>query len=81
MNSRDMASLTAEKTDLGIHVEMCVIRHNDIMDSLEELKNENNKRWSRFEKIAYSVLAFLTSALGFTAVELMPIVRTAIAGG
>jgi len=68
-------ALDEEGSDLSIHVRMCAMRHQQIMDMV----SATNSRLVRIEKAAWGIIAILSSVAGVGATQLLPIMR-AMAG-
>lgn len=79
MTEPQRLALDEEASDLSIHVKMCAMRHQQIMDAVRELKDDTHTRMSRIEKAAWGIIGILGSAAGVGATQLMPIMR-AMAG-
>ena len=75
MTERDRIALEEEATSLPIHVRMCALRHNQLLDSVAA----QNRRLSRIEKAAWGILVTLAGGGGLTLTQILPAVR-ALAG-
>ena len=75
MTENQRIALDEEGRDLSIHVRMCAIRHQQIIDMV----SANNARLGRIEKAAWGIIGILGSVAGVGATQVMPIMR-AMAG-
>jgi hypothetical protein len=75
MTEPQRIALDEEGRDLSIHVRMCAMRHQQIMDTV----SASNARLARIEKAAWGIITILGGAVGVGAAELLPIMR-AMAG-
>jgi hypothetical protein len=75
MTETQRLALDEEGRDLSIHVRMCAMRHQQIM----EMVSASNSRLGRIEKAAWGIITILGGAVGVGAAELLPIMR-AMAG-
>jgi hypothetical protein len=75
MTDPQRLALDEEGRDLSIHVRMCAMRHQQIMDMV----GASNARLGRIEKAAWGIITILGGAVGVGAAELLPIMR-AMAG-
>ena len=86
MTERERIALEEEATSLPIHVRMCALRHQQIVDKVEALDaaarekmDSQNTRLSRIEKAAWGILITLAGGGGLTLAQVLPIMR-AMAG-
>lgn len=75
MTEPQRLALEEEARDLSIHVRMCAMRHQQIMDTVKA----SNDRLGRIEKAAWGIVTILGTAVGIGATELLPVMR-AMAG-
>ena len=78
MNERPMA-LPEEATDLGIHVRMCGMRHDQVLRSIQDHAEATERRLGRIERAVWGVIGILAMTVGTAVPQLLPIVR-AMAG-
>ena len=86
MTERERMALDEEAHDLVIHVRMCAMRHDQIINRVESLDSAarerldaQNVRLARIEKAAWAILATLAGGGVATVGQVLPIVR-AMAG-
>lgn len=72
-------ALEQEATDLTIHVQMCAMRHRQILARIEEASEEARAWRARIEKGVWALIAMVGTGLGAGATQVLPVMR-AMAG-
>lgn len=79
MTDPERLALTEEAHDLAIHVQMCAMRHAQILARINET-DADAKAWrSRVEKGVWALVVMVTGAIGARVADVVPVVR-AMAG-
>jgi len=71
--------LPQEASDLSIHVQMCALRHKQILALIQDHAAATERRLARIERAAWSIIGILAMAGGTLAPHAVPIMR-AMAG-
>ena len=79
MTEHERIALAEEAHDLGIHVQMCALRHAQILTRLEQSDAEANAWRQRIEKGVWALIAMVGTGLGAGVTQVMPVMR-AMAG-
>ena len=79
MTDAQKIALTEEAHDLGIHVQMCAMRHEAILQRIDEADAAARSWRARIEKGIWALLAMVGGGLGAGVTQVLPIMR-AMAG-
>lgn len=79
MTDGDRIALAEESSNLGIHVQMCALRHSQILARLDQADADANAWRVRIERGVWALLAMVGTGLGAGATSLLPVMR-AMAG-
>ncbi len=79
MTDRERIALDEEANSLPIHVQMCAMRHAQILSRIEEADAAAHAWRSRIEKGVWSLVIMVGGAIGARITEVVPVVR-ALAG-
>lgn len=90
MTEQDRLALAEEAHDLAIHVQMCAMRHGQILSRIEQ-SDADARKWrkdadeaakafrARVEKSIWALIGMVGTGLGGAAIQVLPAMR-AIAG-
>lgn len=79
MTEPERIALAEEAHDLAIHVQMCAMRHAQILSRIEQADAAAHAWRRRIEKGVWSLVVMVGGAIGARVTEVLPIMR-ALAG-
>lgn len=79
MTEPERIALAEESDNLAIHVQMCAMRHAQIITRLDQAEADAKAWRARIERGVWALLAMVGGGLGAGATQMLPIMR-AMAG-
>lgn len=79
MTDRERMALEEEASSLPIHVQMCAMRHRQILERINEADATAQAWRARIEKGVWALIAMVGTGLGAGATQVLPVMR-ALAG-
>jgi hypothetical protein len=79
VTERERIALPQEANDLALHVQMCALRHGQVLSSIQDHAEATERRLARIERAAWGIIGLLATAGATVMPQVLPVMR-AMAG-